>query len=139
MSTSPSTVTIWESGRLVAAPPARPLMDGLRREHWIGAALLLACALVMAVYVSVLERVVNHSTMQHDAQLARAVAEGQCEQSHAADARGACLAIFDGTDAVTTASTTDADVAPANDVYENAGRMATASLTAANGMAGMQQ
>ena len=137
MSTSPSTVTIWESGRLVVAPPAPPLIDGLRREHWIGAALLLACVLVMAAYVGLLERVVNRSAMQHDGQRARAVAEGQCEQSHAADARGACLAIFDGTDAVATAR--DADVAPANDVYENAGRMATASLTAANGMAGIQQ
>ena len=137
MSTPLSTVTIWESGRLVAVPPARPFMAGLRREHWIAAALLVLCGLVMTAYVCVLERVVARGELQHDELRARAVAEGQCEQSQLAAARGTCLAIFDGSDAAATAR--DADVAPPNDVDENTGRMATASLTAATGMAGIQQ
>ena len=97
MDTTPGTVTVWQSGRL--APHAiAPRFDLSRitREQWLGTALLLMSAVVMAVYVSVLQRDVNASEMEHMAQRSRAIAEARCEADQPAQRRGHCLALFNG-------------------------------------------
>jgi hypothetical protein len=138
MTTPTSTVTIWESGRLVAAPSARHAPAGFARERWIATALLVLCAVVMTLYVCVLKRDVSRSETQRGALRARAVAEAECESSKPADARGACLAIFNGGDAVASARDKPAaDGTPPNDIHGNGGRLATASLGAAAGAGGL--
>ncbi len=139
MTMTSHTVTVWESGRLVAAPPAPSQMPRFRREQWIGGALLVACALLMTLYVCVLERDVNRAALQRDEMRAREVAEGACESTRAADGRGACLAILRGDAVASARGTPDADPAPPNDVYAADGHMATASLGAATGLAGIAQ
>lgn len=97
MSDTLGTVTVWQSGRL--APHAiEPRFDLTRvtREQWLATALLLLCAVVMAVYVAVLERAVSAGEMEHMAQRSRAIAEAQCEADQPADKRGRCLALFNG-------------------------------------------
>ena len=130
METTPGTVTVWQSGRL--APHAiAPHFDLARvtREQWLGAALLLASGVVMAVYVNVLQRDVSASEMEHMAQRSRAVAEAQCEADSPAERRGRCLALFNG-DIVTDPPVAVAAPAPGQVRYEqdNAARAMTVSL-----------
>ena len=128
MDTTPGTVTVWQSGRL--APHAvAPRFDFARvtRDQWLACALLLASAVVMAVYVDVLQRDVSASEMEHMAQRSRAIAEAQCEADQPAERRGQCLALFNG-DVV--ASPWCAAAAPGQVRYEqdNAARAMTVSL-----------
>ena len=87
MNTPSSTVTIWESGRLVAAPTAPRVEFAFTRERWIGAVLLVLCAVVMTVYVVVLERDVGRSELAQAGLRSRAVAEVACESSQPVAAR----------------------------------------------------
>ena len=125
MDNHPGTVTIWQSGRL--APRAVPRPFEFTGEHWLVAALLVLSALVVTMFVAVLEKDVDRNEMAHVAQRERAIAEGQCEADQPADQRGRCIALFNG-DVV--AAQAPADAAPANALYEqeNAARAMTVSL-----------
>jgi hypothetical protein len=137
MNTSPSTVTVWESGRLKPQAPPRPI--GFGRDAWIAIALAILSAIVLAVFVAVLEQDVNRSRMAYGQQRARAVAEAQCEAAQPAESRGSCTALFYG-DALASsnpgrtadgASTSGAQQVPVNAVSaQGAGeRLTTASMT----------
>ena len=96
MDSNPSTVTIWQSGRLAPQVAPRRAESGFERAQWLGAALLVMSAVVLALFVGVLERAVSRGEMTHQAQRSRAVAEAQCEAGQPAASRGACSALFDG-------------------------------------------
>ena len=138
MNTPSSTVTIWESGRLVAAPTAPRAEFAFTRERWIGAVLLVLCAVVMTVYVVVLERDVGRSELAQAGLRSRAVAEVACESSQPVAARGSCVAILNGRAvAITRDGEPVADASPPpNDVVDTGSRVSTASLQP---MAGVQQ
>ena len=121
------TVTIWQSGRL--APRVVERRFEFTREQWTGAAVLAASAVVLALYVAVLERDVGRSEMQHMAQRSRAIAEAQCEADQPSDRRGRCIALFNG-DVV--AAQAPPEAVPDNALYvqENAARAMTVSLLA---------
>jgi hypothetical protein len=129
MESNSHTVTIWQSGQL--APHLSPRRLEFGREQWLGAALLVLSAIVLAMFVTVLERDVGRNEMQHVAQRSRAVAEGQCESDQPAELRGRCIALFNG-DVV--AAQAAPDLAPVNTAYdsgiaqENAARATTVSL-----------
>ena len=125
MSTHPGTVTVWQSGRL--APHAAARHFEFTREQWLVAALLVLSALVLVAFVSVLQRDVDRSELQHATQRSRAIAEAQCEAGQPADQRGRCIALFNG-DLVAAQASVEA--APANALYEreNAARAMTVSL-----------
>lgn len=129
MSNTLGTVTVWQSGRL--APQAVERRFEFTREQWILAALLAASALVLALYVAVLERDVGRSEMQHMAQRSRAIAEAQCEADQPAERRGSCIALFNGDVVAAEAAAPEAE--PANALYEqeNAARAMTVSLVGA--------
>jgi len=130
MDTTPGTVTVWQSGRL--APHAfAPRLDLARvtREQWLGCALLLMSALVLAVYVAVLQRDVSASEMEHMAQRSRALAEARCEADQPAERRGHCLALFNGD--IASVEPVPAPAPTAGQVryeQENAARAMTVSL-----------
>jgi hypothetical protein len=130
MDTTPGTVTVWQSGRL-AAHAIAPRFDFARvtREQWLASALLLASAVVMAVYVNVLQRDVSTSEMEHMAQRSRAIAEAQCEADRPAERRGQCLALFNG-DVVAAEPAAVEPPTPGQVRYEqdNAARAMTVSL-----------
>lgn len=131
MDTTPGTVTVWQSGRL--APHAvAPRFDLSRvtREQWLSCALLLASAVVMAVYVNVLQRDVSASEMEHMAQRSRAIAEAQCEADQPAERRGQCLALFNGDVMAEPVAAAAPAPAPGEVRYEqdNAARAMTVSL-----------
>lgn len=117
MSTPPNALTVWNEGRL-AAPRRVAWQDGLTRERLMLAAGLVASAVVMAVYVAVLQGVMQRSDGQHAEQRARAVAEAECENTRPAETRGACRALFDGADPADAVAT--AQVAPANTAFAGA-------------------
>ena len=125
MSTHPGTVTVWQSGRL--APHAAARHFEFTREQWLVAALLALSALVLVAFVSVLQRDVDRSELQHATQRSRAIAEAQCEGEQPADQRGRCIALFNG-DVV--AARAPVEAAPANALYEqeNAAGAMTVSL-----------
>ena len=125
MSTHQGTVTVWQSGRL--APHAAARHFEFTREQWLVAALLALSALVLVAFVSVLQRDVDRSELQHATQRSRAIAEAQCEAGQPADQRGRCIALFNG-DLVAAQASVEA--APANALYEreNAARAMTVSL-----------
>ena len=130
MDSTPGTVTLWQSGRL--APHAiAPRFDLSRvtREQWLGLALLLMSCVVMAVYVSVLQRDVSASEMEHMAQRSRALAEARCEADQPAERRGRCLALFNGDVAALEPAPAPAPT-PGEVRYEqeNAARAMTVSL-----------
>ncbi|MCK9686116.1 hypothetical protein [Scleromatobacter humisilvae] len=129
MDTQQGTVTVWQSGRL--APRAAEQRLEFTREQWTGAALLALSAFVLAMYVIVLQRDVDHSELEHATQRSRAVAEAQCEADQPADQRGRCIALFNG-DVV--AAQAAPDVAPPNALYqqENAARAVTVSLVSSS-------
>jgi hypothetical protein len=120
------TVTVWQSGRLAPHVMA-PRLDfaQVTREQWLGAALLFLSAVVMAVYVSVLQRDVSNAEMEHMAQRSRAVAEARCEADQPAERRGACLALFNGDVVAGAAVPTATEVGGAQ---ESAARTMTVSL-----------
>ncbi len=128
MNTNPGTVTLWQSGRL--APHAKARGFEFTREHWLGAVLLALAAVVLAIFVGVLEKDVDRGQLQHAAQRSRAVAEAQCEAEQPAYQRGRCIALFNG-DVV--AARAPAAAPPGNALYEeeNAARATTVSLLAA--------
>jgi hypothetical protein len=125
MDTHQDTLTIWQSGRL--APQARSRSFEISRERWLEAGLLALSAVVMAVYVSVLQHDVDRNALQRAAERSRAVAEAQCESEQPADQRGRCIALFNGDE---VAATAPAQPAPANVLYEqeNAARAMTVSM-----------
>jgi hypothetical protein len=127
MSTHEGTATVWQSGRL--APQAGARHIELTPEQGLGAALLGLSALVLAVYVTVLERDVDRNALQRAAERSRAVAEAQCESEQPADQRGRCIALFNG-DQVAVKAPVEAP--PGNALYEqeNAARAMTVSLVA---------
>ena len=128
MNTNPGTVTLWQSGRL--APHAAVHGFEFTREHGLGAGLLALSAVVLAIFVGVLEKDVDRGELQHAAQRSRAVAEARCESDQPADQRGRCIALFNG-DVV--ALRAPAATPPGNALYEeeNAARATTVSLLAA--------
>jgi hypothetical protein len=75
MNSNLNTVTIWQSGKLAPHIATRGVEFG--REHWLGAALLVLSAIVMALFVAVLEQDVDRSAAQHETQRAHAMAEAQ--------------------------------------------------------------
>ncbi len=90
MDSNHSTVTIWQSGRLAPRQASRRLAFAFDREQWLGAALLVLAAVVLVVYVAVLERAVSRSEMARAAtQCARAVAAAPCEADPAPGPRDA--------------------------------------------------
>ena len=129
MNTNSGTVTVWQSGRLAPHLASRPTSFEFGREHWLGAALLTAAAVVLAVFIGVLENDVDRGDLQHATQRSRAVAEAQCEIDQRVDQRGRCIALFNG-DVV--AAQAPVETAPDNAVYEqeNAARAMTVSLVA---------
>ncbi len=127
MSTHPGTVTVWQSGRL--APHAAARHFEFTREQWLVAALLALSALVLVAFVSVLQRDVDRSELQHATQRSRAVAEARCEADRPVDQRGRCIALFNG-DEIAAQVQAPAEAAPVNALYEqeNAARAMTVSL-----------
>ena len=127
MNTDPGTVTLWQSGRL--APHAMARGFEFTREQGLGAALLALAAVVLAIFVGVLEQDVDRGELQHAAQRSRAVVEARCEADQPANLRGRCSALFNG-DAV--AAQAPAAPPPGNALYEeeNAARATTVSLLA---------
>jgi hypothetical protein len=75
MDSNLNTVTIWQSGKLAPHTAMRGVEFG--REHWLGAALLVLSAIVMALFVAVLEKDVARSAMQHETQRSYPVADAQ--------------------------------------------------------------
>ena len=127
MNTHSGTVTVWQSGRLAPHIAARRFDFEFSREQWLGAALLTLSAVVLAIFVGVLEKDVGRGELQHATQRSRAVAEAQCEADRPADLRGRCIALFNG-DVV--AAQAPLAAAPDNALYEqgNAARAMTVSL-----------
>jgi hypothetical protein len=125
MNTHQGTVTVWQSGRL--APQTRTGRFEFTREQGVGAALLALSGLVLAAYVSVLHRDVDHNALQRAAERSRAVAEAQCESEQPADQRGRCIALFNGDEVTAKAAP---EVAPGNALFEqeNAARALTVSM-----------
>ena len=131
MNTNSGTVTVWQSGRLAPHVGARPFdFTQITREQWLAAALLTLSAVVLAIFVGVLEKDVGRGELEHAAQRSRAVAEAQCEADQPADQRGRCIALFNGDVVAAQAGATAA--APDNALYEqeNAARAMTVSLVA---------
>jgi hypothetical protein len=131
MESNVQTVTIWQSGRL--APHLAPRRFEFGREQWLGAALLVLSAIVLAMFVTVLERDVGRNEMQHMAQRSRAVAEAQCESDQPAELRGRCIALFNGDVVAAQAAPEGApdNAANGSDVeQDNAARATTVSLLA---------
>ena len=133
MNTTSGTVTVWHSGRLAPHLASRSFHLRFGREEWLGAGLLMLSAVVLAVFIGVLERDVGRNELVHAAQRSRAVAEARCEDALPADQRGRCLALFNGdTTAVAVAAPNAAPAAgPATYEQENAARAVTVSLAAA--------
>jgi hypothetical protein len=129
MDTNSGTVTVWQSGRLAPQLASRRFRVEFGREQWMMAALLTLSAVVLAIYVGVLQRDVGRNELAHAAQRSRAVAEARCEADQPADRRGRCIALFNG-DVV--AAQAPAVAAPDNALYEqeNAARAMTISLLA---------
>lgn len=129
MNTNSGTVTVWQSGRLAPQIASRRFRFEFGREQWLGAALLTLSAVVLAIFVGVLERDVNRGRLQHAMQRSRAVAQAQCEADQPADQRGRCIALFNG-DAVATRA--PVETGPGNVAYEqeNAARAMTVSSLA---------
>jgi len=75
MNSNLNTVTLWQSGKLAPHNATRGFEFG--RQHWLGAALLVLSALVMALFVAVLEQDVERSAAHHEMQRSHAVAEAQ--------------------------------------------------------------
>jgi len=127
MTTHEGTATVWQSGRL--APQAGARHVEFTPEQGLGAALLGLSALVLAVYVTVLERDVDRNALQRAAERSRAVAEAQCESEQPADQRGRCIALLNGDQ---VAAKAPVEPAPGNALYEqeNAARAMTVSLVA---------
>ncbi len=123
MHTPSGTVTVWQSGRL--APHLAPRRLALRRDQALGAGLLLVAAVVLALYVAVLERDVARGELLHEMQRGRAVAEARCEADRPALTRGGCIALFNGDEVAASPP----DAVPAY-MQENAARSATVSLLA---------
>jgi hypothetical protein len=100
MSTPSTALAFWDHGRLAQRVLER---RSLGREQALLAAVGIAAAVVFALYVAVLETAVQRSDAMHAEQRARAIAEVDCEATHPAETRGACLAVLDGgaPDAVT--------------------------------------
>jgi uncharacterized membrane protein YcjF (UPF0283 family) len=96
MDSNPSTVTIWQSGRLVPQGASRRFEFAFDRAQWLGAALLVLSAVVLALFVAVLERDVHRGEMAHQAQRTRALAQAQCEGGDSVQSRGACTALLNG-------------------------------------------
>jgi len=125
------TVTVWQSGRLAPHAIARPVP--FTREHGLLAALLAMTALVLALYVMVLQRDVDRGELAHQAQRSRAVAEAQCEADQPVERRGRCIALLNGDVAALDAP---APPTPDNTAYatayqqEKQARAATVSLLA---------
>ena len=128
MSTHEGTATVWQSGRL--APQDAGRRFEFTSEQWLLAALLALSAFVLVTFVTVLQRDVDRSELQHAAQRSRAVAEAQCESEQPADQRGRCIALFNGDEVATR---TAPDATPGNALYqqENAARDMTVSLVSA--------
>ena len=125
MDSNVNTVTLWQSGRL--APHIATRRFEFSRGHWLGAALLVLAAIVLALFVAVLEREVGRGEMQHAANRARASAAAQCEAERPSQARGRCSGLFDGNVVaaeVTPAATPD----DALQEQDNDPRATTASL-----------
>ena len=120
------TVTVWQSGRLAPRPATRRFE--VSPEQWMGAGLLVLSAIVLSLYVGVLQRDVDRNEMQHLAQRSRAIAEAQCEADQPAELRGRCIALFNGDEVAADANAPTP--APANALYEqeNAARATTVSL-----------
>jgi hypothetical protein len=125
MSTQEGTATVWQSGRL--APQNRPGGFEFTREQGLGAALLALSGLVLAAYVSVLQRDVDRNALQRAAERSRAVAEAQCESEQPADQRGRCIAMLNGDEVAAKAAP---EVPPGNALFEqeNAARALTVSM-----------
>ncbi|MDP9125020.1 MAG: hypothetical protein M3N82_10555 [Pseudomonadota bacterium] len=129
MNTNSGTVTVWQSGRLAPRAASRRYDFEFRGEQWLGAALLTLSAVVLAIFVGVLEKEVDRGELQHATQRSRAVAEARCEADQRADQRGRCIALFNG-DVV--AARAPPQAVPDNALYvqENAARALTVSLLA---------
>jgi len=128
MDSTHPTVTIWQSGRL--APHLAPRRFEFGREQWLGGALLMLSAVVLAAFVSVLEKDVDRSGMQHVAARARALAEAQCESDQPPESRGRCIALLNGDVVAAEAvpEATPANTADDSGDAENAARATTVSL-----------
>jgi hypothetical protein len=115
MNTPSSAIALWDNGRLV--PPEPPFqMDA---DQALEAALWVACAVVLAIFVAVLEHGVHRSELRQAEARARAIAEAECESSRPAETRAACLAVFDG--GAPEAAVATAEAAPVNSAYAGAG------------------
>ncbi len=73
MDTYPGSVTVWQSGRLSAH--AAPRRTRLTRAQWLGAALLVLAAVVLAFFVGVLRQAVDRGELAHAAQRSGGMAQ----------------------------------------------------------------
>ena len=85
MNSNLNTVTIWQSGKL-APHIATPGFE-FGRAHWLGAGLLVLAAVVMALFVAVLEKDVDRGAMHNETQRSHAVAEARATTVSLLDAR----------------------------------------------------
>lgn len=97
-----STESLWQSGRLVQSQPTRRFVFG--RSQWLGAVLLLLAAVVLALYVAVLERDVDRSALAHQAQREHAAVEAHCEDGSPGTPQGGCAASSEDTEPVDRAA-----------------------------------
>jgi hypothetical protein len=129
MNSDSNTVTIWQSGKLAPHVGVRRIEFG--RQHWLGAGLLVLAAIVLALFVAVLEQDVDRGEMQHATQRARAVAEARCEADQPAPWRGRCIALFNG-DALATAAAPQVTPGSVTLAEDDAARATTVSLVTAD-------
>ncbi|MET0382384.1 MAG: hypothetical protein ABW032_03075 [Burkholderiaceae bacterium] len=90
MNTPTGPLVVWQSGRLVSRAPAKRFEFG--RDQWIGAALLVACAIVFTLYVALLEQDLERGRLVRDVQQARALDDVRGAQSSAPAAAGPMVA-----------------------------------------------
>jgi hypothetical protein len=117
MNTPSSAIALWDNGRLVLRQPEPPFE--MSAGQALEAALWVACAVMLALFVAVLEHGVHRNEMRQAELRARAIAEAECESSRPAETRAACLAVFDG--GSPDAAVATADAAPVNSAYAGAG------------------
>ncbi|HEX7639201.1 MAG TPA: hypothetical protein VF457_12465 [Burkholderiaceae bacterium] len=131
MNPSSPSVVVWESGRL-ARPLRRAPVPGPRA--WLYIALLAGAALLLAAYVSVLERAVERTQLARAQRHERTLALAQCEADRPPAEFGFCRAMVDGPAGPAASGEQEAQVAasaetpPANDVYQHSPAMAVLAM-----------
>jgi hypothetical protein len=112
MNTPSSAIALWDNGRLVLRHPEPPFQ--MTREQALEAVLWIACAVVFALFIAVLQNDVHRGEVRQAQQRARVLAELECESSRPAATRAGCLPLLQPSEpaaAVATAETTPPNTA----------------------------